>query len=73
MAIIARPIPETPLTNGGLKLFLQHLAVYVKDDDKPCSGTVTADPSGRSLIDADFDCTIGHEKWHLRLELQPNQ
>ena len=73
MAIIARPIPETPLTNGGLKLFLEHLAVYVKDNDNECSGTVTAEPSGNSMIDVDFDCAICHEKWHLRLELQPVQ
>ena len=47
--------PKVPLTNFGLRDFLQSLTYKVQNNDLPCPGySVATDPTGRVLVSATF-------------------
>lgn len=63
--------PKIPLTNMGLRTFLQELSESVRNDEKKCPGySVVADPSGRILITSTFD-SVDDGLYSIHLEIAP--
>ena len=65
-------VPKVPLTNFGLRDFLQSMAYKVPNDDFKCKDySVVMDPSGRILVSATF-CALGDRgPYSISLEIAP--
>ena len=64
--------PKVPLSNFGLRDFLQSVTYKVPNDDFKCKEySVVADPSGRILVSAKF-YPLGARGLHsIRMEIEP--
>lgn len=65
-------VPKVPLTNFGLRVFLQSMTYKVPNDDYKCEDySVAIDPSGRILVSATFYALGDRGPHSISLEVAP--